>query len=264
MFVPAPLLALLALFQATAGPAWPDVKPGRILSAPDWADYNIYPPAARAAEEEGSVTAQLLVDPGGRTVDCRIVRSSGSDALDQGTCERMRDIRFEPGTVGGKPVWSSRSLSIAWQLGDENPLTRSLAVARLRLGDGRIQSCRLTTEGPHFRPFERSGCLPADTSLSALSGSLSEARLEVEIVPAGGSMSAPSGQVLARRLVSFEVNGDGDPVHCWPIVEHGDLRLLGQPRPGRCDDRLRQVWFAAPEEGQHLTGLFEARVVVDR
>ena len=65
-----------------------------------------YPAEAVRNEEQGTVQAELSVDPQGRVSRCRIIRSSGHATLDQATCQILqRRATFLPAHVAsGTPV----------------------------------------------------------------------------------------------------------------------------------------------------------------
>ena len=268
MFIASLLLAAIqpapAMNNVVDGRKWPSVPPGPIISSPDWADYNIYPPAARRADQEGKVRSLLLIDENGRTIDCVVVVSSGFRELDEGTCERMRAVRFVPAMVDGKRVQSSRSLAISWVLGDQIALSRSRATATLKLAEGRIASCTLTTEGPHFQPYERSGCIPLDAQIATLASLKGRdmVRVELDVIPKGESFTEPRERPWARQRVSFEVNAKGDPVNCITLLREGDARLLGSDQSSTCSDQLRRLWFDAPADKEQISGLFEIRFML--
>jgi len=65
-----------------------------------------YPADAVRNEEQGTVQAELSVDPQGRVSACRIIRSSGHTTLDQATCQILqRWATFRPARdAHGTPV----------------------------------------------------------------------------------------------------------------------------------------------------------------
>ena len=78
-----------------------------------------YPVSAQRNGEEGTVQAQLTVDESGRVADCKVLRSSGSEALDSATCGILeRRARFIPARdAKGKSVASTVvTPPIRWQL----------------------------------------------------------------------------------------------------------------------------------------------------
>jgi TonB family protein len=242
--------------------SWPDIAPGPIVSAPEWGDYNVYPAAARALGQQGRVRSRVLVDAAGRVTDCVIVFGTGHADLDSGHCEVMRLVRFEPARIDGRPVASSRIVVINWQLGQEYPLGRAAAAADVSLKGGKITECKLAVQGPHFLAHQVSGCLPLNRNNVLLDSlpDVSRLRIEVELAPAGEAMSSPRERLILRRLVAFEIDGEGDAVNCRTLSEEGEVARLAPLRAGGCDDVLRSVWFVAPPPGETLTGLYEIRV----
>jgi protein TonB len=75
-----------------------------------------YPPAEERAEAEGSVTIKLLIGPDGRVKAAEKVRAA-SEAFWRAT-ERhaLRAWRFTPATVDGKPVESSKVMTVHFEL----------------------------------------------------------------------------------------------------------------------------------------------------
>lgn len=66
-----------------------------------WFTSDDYPVEALRRTEEGRVRVRLAVDRRGRARACAIVESSGSAALDEGTCRIfVRRARFEKGHAG--------------------------------------------------------------------------------------------------------------------------------------------------------------------
>ena len=83
----------------------------------------VYPPAALAAGEQGTVRFVLAVDVAGRVTDCTISSSSGSETLDMETCRLMRELaRFEPARdAAKKPVADSVFSRVTWRLPPPEP-----------------------------------------------------------------------------------------------------------------------------------------------
>jgi protein TonB len=125
------LLAVLLAAQGSAAPAAaPGPAPAPASPAPpppptDW-PFNLftaddYPPRAMRGEEEGRVGHHLEIGPGGRVTNCTIRRSSGSAALDEGTCRIVRiRARFTPARDSeGNAVPDTRDGEVIWRLPDE-------------------------------------------------------------------------------------------------------------------------------------------------
>src|SRR4051794_4785347 len=102
---PADPIAAPPIRIAPPDEAWPAVRAGKPISAPDWADYRIYPPAALEQDQQGRVAIESLVSPEGVPVACRVTGSSGYAELDVGTCNIMNLLRFAPARdAEGNPV----------------------------------------------------------------------------------------------------------------------------------------------------------------
>jgi len=80
-----------------------------------------YPMTAIRREEQGTVAFKLSVGRRGYVTDCQIVSSSGSEALDDATCDILESrAKFEPARDGlGKRVTDEYSGRIHWELPDE-------------------------------------------------------------------------------------------------------------------------------------------------
>ena len=75
--------------ERAPGPASGDLR--TLFSADD------YPTDAQIKGEEGTVRAELIIDPRGRVSNCLIVQSSGHPLLDNATCSILeRRARFKP------------------------------------------------------------------------------------------------------------------------------------------------------------------------
>lgn len=77
-----------------------------------------YPRAALARGEKGNVGFRLVVGPYGRVTRCDITQSSGSPALDEGTCQILRrQARFTPARDrAGNPVTDVVVSRVNWEL----------------------------------------------------------------------------------------------------------------------------------------------------
>jgi len=75
-----------------------------------------YPPAARRANETGTVRLQMLIDENGKVVDSKVERSSGSRRLDEAARAALELCRFRPATVNGKPTRAWARLEYVWTL----------------------------------------------------------------------------------------------------------------------------------------------------
>lgn len=84
-----------------------------------------YPTAALIARAQGLVRFRFTIEPDGGIANCRIVRSSGSRALDDATCRLAeRRFRFRPATdTSGRPIATEvTDAEQSWELGPDREL----------------------------------------------------------------------------------------------------------------------------------------------
>src|SRR4051812_18163883 len=62
-----------------------------------------YPPAARRANETGTVLLNFLIDVNGKVLESKIERSSGSRRLDEAARAGLELCNFRPASVDGRP-----------------------------------------------------------------------------------------------------------------------------------------------------------------
>jgi protein TonB len=79
-------------------------------------DY--YPDASKRAGEEGTCVVKLTVAPDGRIIDQSIEKTSGFARLDDACLKGVRGQRMTPGLEDGKPVESTITVPIKWNLKD--------------------------------------------------------------------------------------------------------------------------------------------------
>lgn len=83
-----------------------------------WATTLDYPPRAIREGREGTTAFRVSIGTDGRVTECMIIRSSGSQDLDEATCAKVsKRAKFEPATdSAGNPVAGSYANSIRWVL----------------------------------------------------------------------------------------------------------------------------------------------------
>lgn len=83
-----------------------------------WATTIDYPSRAIREQRQGVTAFRVTVGTDGRVTDCMIIRSSGSQDLDEATCAKVsKRARFEPATDdAGNKVIGSYANSIRWVL----------------------------------------------------------------------------------------------------------------------------------------------------
>ncbi|OYY90261.1 MAG: hypothetical protein B7Y45_08140 [Sphingomonas sp. 28-66-16] len=123
---PAAKKAVAVATQPTAKPAaaaTPTPAPGGSPPTPignpgSWFPADSYPPAAKAASQEGRTAFSLDIDNRGRILACNIIESSGSELLDSTTCSQLiANGRFKPAVdASGKPIAGKFRSAMRWAL----------------------------------------------------------------------------------------------------------------------------------------------------
>jgi protein TonB len=111
-------MLLLFIAQIISNPSAPPLRPPKaekraIFSSED------YPREAVRNHWEGSVIADLTINPQGRVTGCRIIQSSGHEVLDDATCDLLtRRAMFKPAVdANGNPTADTvRTPQINWKL----------------------------------------------------------------------------------------------------------------------------------------------------
>lgn len=130
-----------ALGQVAANEPVPIGDRSRWVQSADW-------PAALIRQEiEGSVKTELTVGVTGEVLGCKIVQSSGYDAMDNIACTRLRQRgQFEPARdAQGVAVEATYPMTIAFQFNDR--LTKIPAAGSAKMimvvgADGTVLECR--------------------------------------------------------------------------------------------------------------------------
>lgn len=154
------LLFLPVLMSATTAVAAPagkpvpnrqsaNVKTQAVQIAGSISDED-YPVDAIRNGENGTVTVQFVVSANGRVPVCEVTQSSGSESLDEKSCEIVK-ARFEytpARDAKGKAVSETRIQRITWRLpgdprGPEEMQAFDLAFELVVSPDGTVKSCNL-------------------------------------------------------------------------------------------------------------------------
>ncbi|MEA3016991.1 MAG: periplasmic protein TonB [Sphingomonadales bacterium] len=82
-----------------------------------------YPAAAIRNNESGTVTAAWEVAEDGAAESCRIIRPSGSAALDEATCAAVaRRMVYDPARdAAGNPIRANDRLTVVWRMPPDEP-----------------------------------------------------------------------------------------------------------------------------------------------
>jgi TonB family protein len=79
--------------------------------------YSDYPVKSLRKKEQGTTDVRFWVGTDGKTRDCRIVESSGSEILDGQTCAIINRSQFDPArTKDGEPIESISFQRVRWEL----------------------------------------------------------------------------------------------------------------------------------------------------
>jgi len=74
-----------------------------------------YSEEARKAKYQGTVVLYIEVDPSGRAINPRVLRSLGL-GLDEKAMEAVRQWKFKPGYRDGKPVTVAAQIEVNFRL----------------------------------------------------------------------------------------------------------------------------------------------------
>jgi TonB family protein len=248
---------------------WPEAKPGRVIQAPDWSDYRLYPAEAQRKGQEGLVTPEVLIGPDGKPQACRILKSSNFSELDAGTCQLMMQIRFEPSRdAAGAAVPSRFSRDVIWILGDPRPFASSVLRARVDIAGGDQTRCEvLGGGGPYFAAWSALAC-PILTGVSYYFGihANDTAHAYVDFrLDAGDQASIltqplPPGDPITSEKLTFGIGPVGNPSNCVAIEHRG----FGPEDVSNtiCGSFLNLLYFELPKlgKGSPVTGTFETRI----
>ena len=106
----------------TSGPGEPDpdgvYRVGGSLTPPIRLDVPQYPPDASAAGIKGNVVAEVVIDPGGRVTDARVVQSI--PLLDDAALAAVRNWQFAPTVVNGQPVPVRMNVTVNFSLAERS------------------------------------------------------------------------------------------------------------------------------------------------
>ncbi|GAA4036885.1 energy transducer TonB [Parerythrobacter jejuensis] len=110
-----------------------------------WFQDVIYPADAYLAEAEGEVNYRLAVADDGSVEDCAITESSGSESLDDLTCNMLVErAKFEPAIdATGNPVSGTYEGSRSWRFRKHDLNQTTIAIVAEVDAKGQTTSCRL-------------------------------------------------------------------------------------------------------------------------
>ncbi|HEX5183823.1 MAG TPA: energy transducer TonB [Allosphingosinicella sp.] len=256
-------------------PGWPDPLPPHVkldvLQQPDWTDFNIYPQAAQALDQQGNVRAEILIGRDGVPRLCRIAISSGYAELDEGTCQLLMQMRFAPPRDGsGRPVETLFRRTFRWMLNDQSAFAPARMTARLTLSHGAVTDCAIDREGAVPEHWAKIACgifkSDADYYLHDRNGRTARATILVDLRPDGAAPAAAvtaSGRLVATRQTLFDVDSEGDPKNCRTGRDEGFGPNVPTDHQTPCGFFLIGSWFESADPQTVRHGSFEVRVYVE-
>jgi TonB family protein len=268
---PSPPVAAPPIRIAPATEKWPETPAGKPISAPDWSDYRLYPPAALELDQEGRVSVEALVGTDGAPRACRIRTSSGYSELDTGTCNLMNLLRFSPPRdAQGRPLESVYRRAFLWLTSDPTPFEAASMTVRLRLARGAVTDCRLEPHGPVPPEWTKLACrvVTAEVSyfLNGRRSTASAATLVFGVEPGGAETAAaepgePAPAAEWRSAFSLEPNGD--VTACRLVVDRG-FGPVPDNHQSSCGFFLTRAWFTPAGPEAPATGIYSLKVYIDR
>ena len=93
-----------------------------------WFSLDDYPTTAFRREWQGTTNFDVIVDPQGRSVDCKIAKSSGHEMLDRQTCwVALKRARFTPAIgADGQRAYGVYRSQVVWARPDRSGMQRNL------------------------------------------------------------------------------------------------------------------------------------------
>ena len=87
-----------------------------------WFDLNDYPTKAFEREWQGTTNFDVIVDPDGRSTDCKIAKSSGYEVLDRQACwVALKRARFTPAMgANGERAFGVYRSQVVWSRPDRS------------------------------------------------------------------------------------------------------------------------------------------------
>ena len=78
-----------------------------------------YPTISPRLGEQGTSQMQVAISTEGTVSECKIIKSSGSERLDNAACEYVKGHwRWKPPSLDGKPTTANTTVSMVWNLKD--------------------------------------------------------------------------------------------------------------------------------------------------
>jgi protein TonB len=140
---PPPIPIAPAALESKAQPARPANDPG------EWVTREDYPTSALRDEAAGLVGFRLTIDAAGKPTACLVTVSSGTNALDQATCDLVLvRAQFTPATdFSGRAAQGSYSSRVRWVIPEPEPeppmRPMAMQLTWIAEPDGKVTDCRV-------------------------------------------------------------------------------------------------------------------------
>lgn len=213
-----------------------------LLNAAEVFKPSDYPAEALRAEAEGTAVIRISIDPAGRPVSCRVVKSSKVATLDQASCTLpMERGRFTPAKAGARTHTRKVSFPVRWDLPPDAPKPFSDTRAETSFqadGEGKIGSCRVRYNAPNGSPggsqnVELSAPIICKNMEQVVTSTAAYFKESLPTSPfslvfsSGQTIGSPDGarsigkgtgeHLLAESAVALSVDADGKVVQCEEI-----------------------------------------------
>lgn len=246
-----------------------------IGSPADWLAPQDYPAVALRYDMAGVTAFALTVDTSGKPSRCDIVKSSGFDALDRATCERlMANAKFTPPhDRKGKLVESTYRNSVRWVMpdGEQMPLSESFGAAVLTVDQsGKMTSCKMVMQlTAGTAPPSENSCgndvRPSEAAALEILGNHAAASNEVQLQQALAfspdlrtrALAPVAGyEQRALNVYRFTVTKDGKVAQCSYVEQRGidnfAADFCGQVRERTFDPPFSAYSKDGVAEGWHV------------
>lgn len=280
--------AAAALFPAAPAFSW---SPGeqqsamparRIQGSISNADY---PPAAFAANEQGTTAVKIMVGEDGAVTGCEVEETSGSKALDAASCALITArYRFAPARdAQGLATPSIVRRRIAWRLQADTPARPARTafqsfwtIYTAQLEGTLVRSCSHESLGIPPTPVPADMCARMFDSVLAWAGRRGNVASLTQVVAFSATGQSPPpvqaqwGQVVVRSDAEVTIAADGGNARCivGRVERAPDAGPLEPADPCRLTGAAGALQFdpatdaTAPRAGSVLIATFAARAPV--
>jgi TonB family protein len=240
--------------QGAPAPIAPPATARRIVSGSISNDD--YPLDAARARAQGTATAHVEIDAGGRVTSCAITQSAGHALLDKVTCDIISTrFRFEPIVPGGPVLAASRDLRIAWRLPEDAPppvpFARSRVTVETLTPVRGSPYCHRLFEGQPPEAMQSRTCHPLDLATASPHRVRTRMVHVVTLIADGDRLDTrepPRGIQTEYEHIRFDVDALGVVTNCTLAPGEGHDIEPGAAK-NRCDELMaggRPIFLPSP------------------